>query len=92
MNYKANDIAQNASNFRRKGNTQVDISQATYQKLIPHLAKRGIMVEVNQNNLEEHDWRHPIIQYLTGPSSKASRKIKLQSMQYIVYNNAFYIV
>ena len=48
------------------------------------------MVEVNQNNLEEHNWRHPIIQYLTGPSSKGSRKIKLQSMQYIVYNNALY--
>ncbi|XP_028061337.1 uncharacterized protein LOC114264819 [Camellia sinensis] len=45
MNHKANDVAQKASNFKRNGNTQVDISQATYQKLIPPLAKMGIIVE-----------------------------------------------
>mgnify|MGYP003702274481 FL=1 len=30
------------------------------------------------------------MQYLVGLSSKASRKIKLQSMQYIMYGNALY--
>ena len=30
------------------------------------------------------------MQYLAGPSSKASRKIKLQSMQYMIYGNALY--
>ena len=49
-----------------------------------------MLLEVNHNDLQDQDWRHPIMQYLTVPSSKASRKIKLQSMQCVVYGNALY--
>ena len=35
MNKKANDVAQKALNFRRRDDTQMNISQAIYQKLIP---------------------------------------------------------
>ncbi|XP_028101269.1 uncharacterized protein LOC114300603 [Camellia sinensis] len=61
MNDKANDVAQKGSNFKRGDNTQIDMSQATYQKLIQPLAGWGILVEANQSHLEEEDWRHPII-------------------------------
>ena len=47
-------------------------------------------MEAYHNDLQEQDWRHPIIQYLAGPFSKASRRIKLQSMQCIIYNNDLY--
>ena len=90
LNYKANGVAQKASNFKRRDNTQMNISQTTYQKVIPPFNKRNEVLEVNHNDLQEQDWRHPIMQYLAGPSSKASRKIKLQSMQYIMYGNALY--
>ena len=90
LNNRANDVAQKASNFKRKDGTQRDVSQTTYQKSIPSLNKRNVVLEINHNDLQEQDWRHPIIQYLAGPSSKASRRVKLQSMQYIIYNNDLY--
>ena len=88
LNNKANDVAQKASNFKSMDYTRRDISQTTYQKGIPPLNKRNVVLEVYNNNLQEQDWRHLIMQYLDGPSSKASRKIKLQFMQYIMYGNA----
>ncbi|XP_028074763.1 uncharacterized protein LOC114277118 [Camellia sinensis] len=77
LNIRANDVAQKASNFKRKDNSQRDISQTTYQKLIQPLNKRNMVLEANHNDLQEQYWRHPIMQYLAGPSLKASRKVKL---------------
>ena len=72
LNNKANDVAQKVSNFRRRDNTQMNISQTTHQKVIPPLNKRNMVLEVNHNDLQELDWRHPIMLYLAGPSLKAS--------------------
>ena len=55
LNNRANDVAQKASNFKRRDNAQRDISQTTYQKLIPPLNKRNVVLEVNDNDLQEQD-------------------------------------
>ena len=55
LNNKANDVAQKASNFKRRDNAQRDISQTTYQKLIPPLNKKNMVLEVNHNDLQEQD-------------------------------------
>ena len=61
INNKANDVAQKALNFKMRDGSQLNISQATYQKLIPPLAKRNVVLEVNHNDLQDQDWRHPIM-------------------------------
>ena len=61
LNNRANDVAQKASNFKMNDGTQWDISQTTYQKSIPPLNKRNVVLEVNHNDLQEQDWRHPIM-------------------------------
>ena len=55
LNNRANDVTQKALNFKRMDNAQRDISQTTYQKLIPPLGKRNMVLEVNQNDLQEQD-------------------------------------
>ena len=55
LNNRANDVAQKASNFKRKVGTLRDISQTTYQKSIPPLNKRNVVLEVNHNDLQEQD-------------------------------------
>ena len=55
LNNKANDVAQKASNIKRRDNVQRDISQTTFQILIPPLNKRNVVLEVNHNDLHEQD-------------------------------------
>ena len=42
LNNKANDVAQKVSNFKRSDNTQMNINQTIYQKVIPPLNKRNV--------------------------------------------------
>ena len=55
LNNKANDVAQKVSNFRKRDDAQMNISQATYQKVIPPLTKRNVALKVNHNDLREQD-------------------------------------
>ena len=44
LNNKANDVAQKVSNFKIRDNTQMNISQTTYQKVIPPLTKSNVVL------------------------------------------------
>ena len=88
FNQEANEIAQRASGFKRIERKEMD--QEALNFFLPSLEERGLMVEVNEIQVEGEDWRQPLIEYLSRNNSRASRALKLKSINYILYNNFLY--
>ena len=64
FNQEADEIAQRASGFKRIKRKKMD--QEALRKFLPFFEERGLMVEVNEIQVEGEDWKHPLIEYLSG--------------------------
>ena len=47
------------------------------------MEEKGLMVEVNEIQVEGEDWRQPLIEYLSGNNPRASRALKLKSINFV---------
>ena len=63
FNQEADEIAQRALDF--KIIESKEINQEALRKFLPSLEERGLMVEINEIQVEGEDWRQPLIEYLS---------------------------
>ncbi|MBT1630333.1 hypothetical protein KK466_29755, partial [Klebsiella pneumoniae] len=61
-----------------------------YRQVIPSLAKRGIPLEVLEINQRDEDWRDLIKGYLENTNQEVPRRIKLQAIHYILYQEELF--
>ncbi|BFG41093.1 hypothetical protein CerSpe_273670 [Prunus speciosa] len=88
-NLAANEMAQIASCIQ----IQEHHSERTIKvqkKFLPSIISRGMDLEINTNEIQDGDWRKPLIDYLTNPSPRVGRKIKYQAIKFVIMNDELF--
>ncbi|GKV03063.1 hypothetical protein SLEP1_g15430 [Rubroshorea leprosula] len=89
MNIEANELAQIASGVKMpKGIMEKVI--IIEKRMLPSIHQRGITVEACSIDVTPTDWRHPIIEHLRNPSSKTSKRTRMQALNYVLLGDVLY--
>ncbi|GKU89515.1 hypothetical protein SLEP1_g3644 [Rubroshorea leprosula] len=60
------------------------------KRMLPSIHQRRITVEACSLDVTPTDWRHPIIEHLRNPSSKTSRRMRMQALNYVLLGDVLY--
>ncbi|GKU91819.1 hypothetical protein SLEP1_g5634 [Rubroshorea leprosula] len=60
------------------------------KRMLPSIHQRGMTVEACSLDVTPTNWRHPIIEHLRNPSSKASRRTRMQALNYVLLGDVLY--
>ncbi|GKV12837.1 hypothetical protein SLEP1_g23931 [Rubroshorea leprosula] len=89
MNIEANELAQIASGVKMLEGILEKVV-VIEKRILPSIHQRGIMVEACSLDVTPTDWRHPIIEHLRNPSSKTSRRTRMQTLNYVLLGDVLY--
>ncbi|XP_021807646.1 uncharacterized protein LOC110751480 [Prunus avium] len=84
-NLAANEMAQIASGIQIQEH-QSERTIKVQKRSLPSILTRGMNLEINTNEVQAGDWRKPLIDYLTNPSPRVSRKTKYHATKFLVMN------
>ncbi|GKV36311.1 hypothetical protein SLEP1_g44457 [Rubroshorea leprosula] len=89
MNIEANELGQIASGVKMPEGILEKVI-VIEKRMLPSIHQRGIMVEACSLDVTPTDWRHPIIEHLRNPSSKTSRRTRMQALNYVLLGDVLY--
>ncbi|GKV11259.1 hypothetical protein SLEP1_g22525 [Rubroshorea leprosula] len=89
MNIEANELAQIASSVKMPEGILEKVI-VIEKRILPSIHQRGVTVEACSLDVTPTDWRHPIIEHLRNPSSKTSRRTRMQALNYVLLGDVLY--
>ncbi|GKV33401.1 hypothetical protein SLEP1_g41920 [Rubroshorea leprosula] len=89
MNVEANELAQIASSVKMPEGILEKVI-VIEKRMLPSIHQRGITVEACSLDVTPTGWRHPIIEHLRNPSSKTSRRTRMQALNYVLLGDVLY--
>ncbi|GKU89762.1 hypothetical protein SLEP1_g3857 [Rubroshorea leprosula] len=89
MNVEANELAQIASGVKMLEGILKKVI-VIEKRMLPSVHQRGITMEACSLNVTPTDSRHPIIKHLRNPSSKTSRRTRMQALNYVLLGDVLY--
>ncbi|GKV35610.1 hypothetical protein SLEP1_g43856 [Rubroshorea leprosula] len=89
MNIEANELAQIASGVKMPEGILEKVI-IIEKHMLPSIHQRGITVEACSLDVTPTDWRHPMTKQLRNPSSKTSRRMRMQALNYVLLGDVLY--
>ncbi|GKV20245.1 hypothetical protein SLEP1_g30401 [Rubroshorea leprosula] len=60
------------------------------KRILPSIHMRGMAISACSIDITQTDWRYPIMEYLKNPNFKASRRTKMQALNYVLLEGVLY--
>ncbi|GKV46004.1 hypothetical protein SLEP1_g53027 [Rubroshorea leprosula] len=89
LNTEANEMAQIASGLKIPEGVMSRIV-VVEKRILPSIHMRGMVISACSIDVTQTDWRYPIMEYLKNPNFKASRKTKMQALNYVLLEGVLY--
>ncbi|GKV12333.1 hypothetical protein SLEP1_g23490 [Rubroshorea leprosula] len=89
LNTEANEMAQIASGLKIPEGVMSRIV-AVEKRILPSIHMRGMAISTCSIDITQTDWRYPIMEYLKNPNFKASRRTKMQALNYVLLKGVLY--
>ncbi|XP_059671032.1 uncharacterized protein LOC132316573 [Cornus florida] len=87
-NKEANDLAQIASSVRVPKGIMENLIRIKKRSLPSVKVREELLAEVFaievEEDIEENDWRTPIVNFLKNPDPKADRKLKIKALKFVM--------
>ncbi|GKV15290.1 hypothetical protein SLEP1_g26087 [Rubroshorea leprosula] len=89
LNIEANEMAQIASGLKIPEGVMSRIV-AVEKRILPSIHMRGMAISACSIDIAQTDWRYPIMEYLKNPNFKASRRTKMQALNFVLLEGVLY--
>ncbi|GKV32763.1 hypothetical protein SLEP1_g41344 [Rubroshorea leprosula] len=89
LNTEANKMAQIASGLKIPEGV-MSIIVVVEKRILPSIHTRGMVISACSLDVTQTDWRYPIMEYLKNPNFKASRRTKMQALNYVLLESVLY--
>ncbi|GKV19432.1 hypothetical protein SLEP1_g29693 [Rubroshorea leprosula] len=89
LNTEANEMAQIASDLKIPEGVMSRIV-VVEKRILPSIHMRGMAISACSIDVTQTDWRYPIMEYLKNPNFKASRRTKMQALNYVLLEDVLY--
>ncbi|GKV33403.1 hypothetical protein SLEP1_g41922 [Rubroshorea leprosula] len=89
LNTEANEMAQIASGLKIPEGVMSRIV-VVEKRILPSIHMRGMAISACSIDITQTDWRYPIMEYLKNPNFKASRRTKMQALNYVLLEGVLY--
>ncbi|GLU07027.1 hypothetical protein SLE2022_240070 [Rubroshorea leprosula] len=89
LNIEANEMAQIASGLKIPEGVMSRIV-VVEKRILPSIHMRGMAISACSIDITQTDWRYPIMEYLKNPNFKASRRTKMQALNYVLLEGVLY--
>ena len=89
LNHEANEMAQVASRVYIPENLKemvINIKRRT----LTSLQERGVPTDIYCLEVEQNDWRYPLIRYLENPTAPSELKTRMRAVHYVIFDKELY--